>query len=292
MTFSDMIPTSLHQLPSLREVIQSSELWAKQSLGQNFLLDMNITRKIVQAAGPLTNATIIEIGPGPGGLTRAFLENETSSVIAIEKDQRAFKALQPLQDIFPDRLTLIEGDALKIPIHTLGHQKRYVIANLPYNIATPLLMKWLEHATCFEKLILMFQREVADRILSPPHTKNYGRLSVKVQWLCETKRILTLPPEAFWPSPKVYSTVIEFIPRPTPLYPADGHDLEEVLKIAFSQRRKMVRSALQGLNISVENLLSQANILPTLRPENLSIEDFCKLANIYGKHKVSTRPLG
>ena len=292
MTSSGKLSNStvpLHQLPSLREVIQSSELWAKQSLGQNFLLDMNITRKIVQAAGFLTDATIIEIGPGPGGLTRAFLENETSNVIAIEKDSRAIKALKPLQDLFKDRLTLIEGDALKISIHTLGTEKRYVIANLPYNIATSLLMNWLEHASSFEKLILMFQKEVADRILSAPHTKSYGRLSVKVQWLCEVRRVLTLPPEVFWPSPKVYSTVVEFIPRPAPLYPANKDDLEEVLKIAFSQRRKMLRASLQGLNVSVEDLLNRANILPTLRPENLSIEDFCKLANIFRELKNSTR---
>lgn len=290
-----MIPSSnprlisLQYLPPLREVIQSSELWAKQSLGQNFLLDMNITRKIVQSAGPLVNATIIEIGPGPGGLTRAFLENETSSVIAIEKDQRAIKALSSLQNIAKERLNLIEEDALKIPLHTLGNENRYVIANLPYNIATPLLMKLLEHASSFKKLILMFQKEVADRILSPPHTKNYGRLSVKAQWLCETKRVLTLPPDAFWPSPKVYSTVVDLTPRPSPLYPANFNDLEEILKVTFSKRRKMLRSSLQELNVSVEDLLHQTNIPPTLRPENLSIEDFCRLSAAFSTLKNSAR---
>ncbi len=277
-------------LPSLRDVIKSSDLWAKRSLGQNFLLDLNITRKIVKAAGSLKGATVIEIGPGPGGLTRALLETEALSVIAIEKDPRALKALSSLQDIYPERLILREADALEIPLQTLGEPPRYIIANLPYNIATPLLMQWLSHPTAFHKFILMFQKEVADRIVALPHSKNYGRLSVKVQWLCKVRSVLTLPPQAFWPSPKVFSSVVEITPYQTPLYPADSDDLEFVLKTAFSQRRKMIRSSLENLNVSLDLLFEKTGILPTLRAENLSVEDFCNITRVYSELKKKILP--
>ena len=272
-------------LPSLRDVIKSSELWAKRSLGQNFLLDLNITRKIVKSAGSLKDATVIEVGPGPGGLTRALLETEALSVIALEKDPRALIALSSLKKVYHERLILKEADALEVPLHSLGQPPRYVIANLPYNIATPLLIQWLDHASSFHKFILMFQKEVADRIVARPHSKNYGRLSVKVQWLCKAKPILTLPPQAFWPSPKVSSCVVEITPYPEPLFHADSKDLEFVLKCAFSKRRKMIRSSLENLNVPLDILFNETEINPTQRAENLSVEDYCKLTRAYSMLK-------
>ncbi|MBS0185947.1 MAG: 16S rRNA (adenine(1518)-N(6)/adenine(1519)-N(6))-dimethyltransferase RsmA [Proteobacteria bacterium] len=272
-------------LPPLRDVIKSSELWAKRSLGQNFLLDLNITRKIAKAAGSLKGATVIEVGPGPGGLTRALLETEAHSVIALEKDPRALIALASLKKVYQERLILKEADALEVPLYTLGDPPRYVIANLPYNIATPLLMQWLDHASFFHKFILMFQKEVADRIIALPHSKNYGRLSVKVQWLCKVKLILTLPPEAFWPSPKVSSSVVEITPYPEPLFQADSKDLEFILKCAFTKRRKMIRSSLADLNVPLDILFKETEINPTQRAENLSVEDYCKLTRVYSKLK-------
>lgn len=270
-------------LPSLREVIRSSELWAKRSLGQNFLLDLNLTRKIVKAAGSLKNITVIEIGPGPGGLTRALLETDVQQVIALEKDPRALKALSSLKELYQDRLILMEGDALEVDLHHLGASPRYVIANLPYNIATPLLMHCLDHVSCFHKFILMFQKEVADRILAFPKTKAYGRLSIKTQWLCKVNGILTLPPQAFFPPPKVYSTVVELIPYAKPLYMAPVSSLDLILQTAFSKRRKMMRSSLNTLSIDLNAFFEKTNILPTSRPEDLSIQDFCRMAQTYAE---------
>ena len=277
----------LETLPSLRETIESSGLWAKSSLGQNFLLDLNITRKIVRVAGDLTGATVIEIGPGPGGLTRAILESSAKHVISIEKDSRALTALAPLQSLFLDRLEIYLKDALQTNVSIMGSSPRLIIANLPYNIATILLIQWLKQISQFSQLILMFQREVAERIIATPNTKNYGRLSVMTQWLCHVEHVMTLPPKVFFPSPKVHSSVIRLIPRKCPLFNVSWEGLESILRLTFSHRRKMLRSGLKSLGIVGENILKEAHIKSTLRPENLTLEDFGRLTKAYEKTKIS-----
>ena len=264
-------------LPPLRETIAASGLTAKKTLGQNFLLDLNLTRRIARGAGDLTAGTTIEIGPGPGGLTRALLIEGAVHVVAVEKDDRAVAALAQLIEAADGRLTVISEDALKVALTDLGLAPRRVVANLPYNIATRLLLNWLEQPKDWTSLILMFQKEVADRLIAPPGTEAYGRLSVLVQWLCTAHAELDLPPTAFTPPPKVRSTVIHLVPRPEPLAPADRRALETITEAAFSQRRKMLRQSLKKLG--GEALLERAGIKPTERPERLTVQDFCRLAN-------------
>ncbi len=256
-------------------------LAARRSLGQNFLLDMNLARRIVRAAGDVARATVIEIGPGPGGLTRALLQSGARRVIAIERDARCIKALAELAAAYPDRLTLIEGDALATDVAALAESasgRCPIIANLPYNIATRLLLGWLPRIAAFTSLTLMFQKEVAERLAAAPGTGTYGRLSVITQWLCEIHCLFDVPPRAFVPAPKVTSTVVRLTPRPVPLAPAEMADIERVSAAAFGQRRKMLRTALKTATDDPIALLEQAGIAPTARAETLSVEAFCALA--------------
>lgn len=265
----------LETLPSLTELLKENGLMADKKLGQNFLLDLNVTRKIVRLAGDLENKTIIEVGPGPGGLTRALLETEAKKVIAVEMDKRFVELHQnTLKPLFSDRFDIIEGDALEYDIK----DKVTIIANLPYNIATPLLMGWLKRADKIENMALMFQKEVADRILATPSSKQYGRLSIICQYMCKCSRLMTLPPNAFTPPPKIHSSVVKLVP----------FDVEEKLKLlpkletltqeAFSQRRKMLRQGLKSRLQKNPNFLSDLGIDETLRAENLSVDDFVKMA--------------
>lgn len=270
-------------LPPLRDVIAAHGLSARKSMGQNFLLDLNITRRIARAAGPLDGKTVLEVGPGPGGLTRALLETGARRIVALERDTRCVEALADLATLAGDRLRIVEQDALKFDPSPLAEEDGpiCVVANLPYNIATPLLIGWLKRVDLFHRLVLMFQSEVADRLVASPGSKTYGRLSVAAQWRCEVKPLFTLPARAFTPPPKVDSTVVEFIPRQKPLAEADGDALETVVAAAFSQRRKMLRSGLKTVFPDAESSLIAAGIDPTARAETLDIEDFCALARAY-----------
>jgi len=272
---SDPTPDSL---PPLREVIARHGLAAKKNLGQHFILDLNVTRRIARAAAPLADATIIEIGPGPGGLTRALLEAGARRVVAIERDRRAIAALAELAAAYPGRLDLIEGDALDLDPAALTEMPRQIVANLPYNIATTLLLRWLDRIGDYRSLTLMFQREVAERLVATPRSPAYGRLSVIVQWLAEPKILFDLPPRAFVPPPKVTSSVVSLVPRAAPAAPASKAALERVTAAAFGQRRKMLRSSLRTLGVMPEPLLDVAGIEPTARAEELSVAQFCALA--------------
>ena len=270
-------------LPALREVIARHGLGAKKSLGQNFILDLNVTRRIARAAAddesrPFGGVNVIEVGPGPGGLTRALLETDARRVVAIERDRRALAALQELAAVYPGRLELVEGDALALDPAALTDAPRKVVANLPYNIATGLLLRWLDNMGAYESLTLMFQREVAERLVAAPRSPAYGRLSVIVQWLAEPKILFDLPPRAFVPPPKVTSSLVSLRPRAEPLAPASKTALERVTAAAFGQRRKMLRASLRTLGIAPEPLLEAAGVTPTARAEELSVAEFCALA--------------
>jgi 16S rRNA (adenine1518-N6/adenine1519-N6)-dimethyltransferase len=274
----------------LRDVIARHGLTARKGLGQHFLLDLNLTRRIARAAGDLAGRCIIEIGPGPGGLTRALLEAQPDRVIAIEKDRRAIAALEELRAVWPGRLEIVEADALKIDIAHLGSAPRKIVANLPYNISTALLARWLPQLTAFESLTLMFQKEVAKRLIARPGSRDYGRLSVATQWRANVKRLFDIPARAFTPPPKIISTVIAIEPRAAPLFPADPEQLERVVAAAFGQRRKMLRQALRTLGPDAEGLLAAAGIDPTARAETLSIEAFCTLARAFAARGGPTAP--
>lgn len=269
------------KLPPLREVIAKYGLRAEKSLGQNFLLDLNLTGRIARSAGALDGETVLEIGPGPGGLTRAILAAGAARVIAIEKDQRCLDALQDIAKAYPGRLEILNADALTLEETELFDAKARIIANLPYNVATPLLIKWLGHADRFSSMTLMFQKEVADRITASAGTKAYGRLTILCQWLCEVSKMFDISPRAFTPPPKVTSTVVNLIPRPEPAYPASMDQLERVVAAAFGQRRKMLRTSLKSLNTDTEKLLLAADLKPTSRAEELTVADFCRLAKRY-----------
>jgi 16S rRNA (adenine1518-N6/adenine1519-N6)-dimethyltransferase len=266
------------ELPRLREVIARHGIAARKSLGQNFILDLNLTRRIARAAGRLDKSTVIEIGPGPGGLTRALLAEGARRVVAIERDPRAIAALGELAVVYPGRLELVQGDALELDPAGLSEPPRKIVANLPYNIATALLLHWLDRIAEYESLTLMFQREVAERLTAGPREPAYGRLSVLVQWLAEPRILFDIPPSAFVPPPKVTSSVVSLIPRAAPLAPAAKPALERVTAAAFGQRRKMLRSSLKSLGVAVEPLLLAAGIPPTARAEELSVPEFCALA--------------
>ena len=259
----------------LKEVIRG--LKAKKSLGQNFLTDPNILQRIVKEAAPLNDRTVIEVGPGPGGLTREIIKYPCKQLILIEQDERCIPYLEPLQDDFQGHLTILNKDALKLPLHTFGLPPRLIIANLPYNISVPLLLQWLEHLDDFESLTLMFQKEVAARLMAVHDTADFGRLSVMCQWKANIKKLFDLPPGAFVPSPKVSSTVLQFTPR-QPREEVSWEALEKVVKAAFSQRRKMLRSSLKGFVPAPVVLLEKANINPERRAESLTIQEFCTLA--------------
>lgn len=264
-------------LPPLREAIAAAGMSARKSLGQNFLLDINLTRRIARAAGDLSTGTTIEVGPGPGGLTRGLLLEGATNVIAVERDARAAEVLAPLIEAAGGALTLIEEDALKLDLATTGEAPRRIVANLPYNVGTRLLLIWLRTPEAFESLTLMFQREVADRLTAVPGSESYGRLTVLVSWLCEARKVMDVPPTAFTPAPKIWSSVVRLTPRPVPLAPADRQALETITEAAFSQRRKMLRQSLKRLG--GDTLIRAAGLDPTLRPERLTVEEFCRLAN-------------
>ena len=270
-------------LPPLRHVIRDLGLSARRSLGQNFLLDFNLTRRIARAAGPLDQATIVEVGPGPGGLTRALLLEGAARVVAIEKDTRCLPALEAIAARYPGRLEVIGGDALDIDYSKLALQPpTRIVANLPYSVATPLLIGWLKTSPWppwFDRLVLMFQREVAQRIVAAPGGKDYGRLSVIAQWRTLPRILFGIPPAAFTPRPKVESSLVEFIPRAAPEPPCDVQRLERVTAAAFGQRRKMLRSSLRQLTPKSEALLQGLGIAPQARAEELDVADFCRIAN-------------
>ncbi|HSG37820.1 MAG TPA: 16S rRNA (adenine(1518)-N(6)/adenine(1519)-N(6))-dimethyltransferase RsmA [Paracoccaceae bacterium] len=268
-------------LPPLREVIATHELSAKKALGQNFLLDLNLTAKIARAAGNLESSDILEIGPGPGGLTRGLLAEGARKVLAIEKDARCLPALAEIAAAYPGRLEVIEGDALKIdPLEHLTPPIK-IAANLPYNVGTELLVRWLTPKVWppfWTSLTLMFQREVAERIVAKPGSKAYGRLAILAQWRTEARIVIDLPPQAFTPPPKVSSAVVHLAALPEPRYPADPDILSRVVAAAFNQRRKMLRAALKGVAPNIEDHLAAVGIPPTERAEQVSLEGFCALA--------------
>lgn len=275
---------SLDGLPPLRDVIQRHELRAKKSLGQNFLLDLNLTSKVARAAGDLSDATIIEVGPGPGGLTRALLANGARQVVAIERDERCLAALAEISAHYPGRLEVISGDAMRTDFVALAAQAGdapvKIIANLPYNIGTELLLRWLTVADWppfWTSMTLMFQKEVAQRIVAQQGDNAYGRLGVLAGWRTQAKIVFDLPPQAFTPPPKVTSAVVHITPRQTPL-PVERAKLERVTEAAFGQRRKMLRQSLKSLG--GEKLLEQAGIDGARRAETLSIEEFVALARL------------
>ena len=269
----------LASLPPLKSVIAKYDLLPKKSLGQNFILDSLILDDIVRAAGSVTAGTTIEVGPGPGGLTRAILKAGASNVIVIEKDDRCILALNEIKESLSKdsaNITIINDDALKVKTETLGTEPRRVIANLPYNIATVLLMHWLRHITSFSSLTLMFQKEVADRIVAPAGTRAYGRLSVMTAAFADASIKMILPPSAFTPAPKVTSALVHFTPKKD-FPPVDFDSLETVAKVAFNQRRKMLRSSLKPLGDAAK-ICEAAGIASDLRAENLSVADFIKIA--------------
>ncbi|EAQ03470.1 dimethyladenosine transferase [Pseudooceanicola batsensis HTCC2597] len=268
-------------LPPLREVIATHGLAARKSLGQNFLLDLNLTAKIARQAGDLSGCDVLEIGPGPGGLTRGLLAEGARRVLAIEKDARCLPALAEIAAAYPRRLEVVNGDALEVdPLTRLTPPIR-IVANLPYNVGTELLVRWLtpdRWPPYWDSLTLMFQREVAERIVARPGGKAYGRLALLASWRAEARITLSLPPEAFTPPPKVSSAVVHLTALPEPRYPADPRVLERVVAMAFNQRRKMLRAALKGLAPDIEDRLRAASIAPTDRAETVSLEQFCALA--------------
>ena len=273
------INTKIFNLPPIAVVVEKYDLTPNKSWGQNFIFDLNLTRKIARAANLSSNETIFEIGPGPGALTRALFIEGAGKIIAIERDKRAITALSELVDICNGKLELISDDALKVPINKKGVLPRRIVANLPYNIATQLLLNWLQTPNAFKAITVMVQKEVAMRICAKPGSSNYGRLSIITQWLTRPKMLFDIPASAFHPKPKVTSTLLEVIPRSQPLFPAKRQILEKITAQAFGQRRKMLRSSLK--KVGGDDLLLATNIDPTLRPENLSIEDFCRLAQAY-----------
>ena len=268
-------------LPPLREVIRAHDLVAKKQLGQNFLLDLNLTAKIARQAGDLSGCDVLEVGPGPGGLTRGLLAEGARRVLAIEKDARCLPALAEIEAAYPGKLQVIHGDALEVDVLAHLTPPIRIVANLPYNVGTELLIRWLtpdNWPPFWESLTLMFQKEVAERIVARPRTDHYGRLALLAQWRCDARIVMHLPPEAFTPAPKVHSAVVHLTRLAEPRYPADGKVLSRITAMAFNQRRKMLRSSLKGLGPDVEAQLLAAGIEPTARAEEISLEQFCALA--------------
>ncbi|ADO42806.1 16S rRNA (adenine(1518)-N(6)/adenine(1519)-N(6))-dimethyltransferase RsmA [Ketogulonicigenium vulgare] len=272
---------AIDNLPPLREVIATHGLSAKKALGQNFLLDLNLTAKIARQAGDLSGSDVLEIGPGPGGLTRGLLAEGARRVLSIEKDERCIPALEEIADAYPGRFSYIQGDALQVdPLAHLTPPIR-VAANLPYNIGTELLIRWLtppQWPPFWQSLTLMFQREVAERITAKPGSNHYGRLAILSQWRADARIVLDLPPQAFTPPPKVSSAVVHLTALPAPRFPADLKVLERVTAAAFGQRRKMLRASLRGLAPDIEDILTSVDIKPTERAEQIDLEHFCALA--------------
>jgi len=268
-------------LPPLREVIRAHDLQAKKQLGQNFLLDLNLTSKIARMAGDLSGADVLEVGPGPGGLTRGLLAEGARRVLAVEKDPRCLPALAEIAEAYPGRLEVLNADALEVDALAHLTPPIKVVANLPYNVGTELLIRWLTPEVWppyWQSLTLMFQKEVAERIVAKPRGDHYGRLALLAQWRCDAKIVMILPPEAFTPAPKVHSAVVYLTRLEAPRYPADAKVLNRITAMAFNQRRKMLRSSLKGLGPEVEAMLEEVGIPPTARAEEISLELFCALA--------------
>jgi len=271
----------VQSLPPLRDVIAEHGLAARKGLGQHFLLDLNLTLKIARAAGDLTAGTTVEVGPGPGGLTRAILSAGAGRLIAIEKDDRCIAALAPLVDAAAGRMTLLNEDALKVDYRAVGPPPLKIISNLPYNVGTPLLVGWLEKAEAIASMTLMFQKEVAERITAPPGTDHYGRLSVLCNWRCRTDYLFTLPARAFTPPPKIDSAVVQLTPYDTVPYPGRMDLLQRVTAAAFGQRRKTLRRSLAQLGVPVDMLLERSGIDGSLRAETIDIEGFGRLTEAF-----------
>jgi 16S rRNA (adenine1518-N6/adenine1519-N6)-dimethyltransferase len=284
--------SQIDDLPPLRDVIRRHDLRAKKSLGQNFLLDMNLTARIARAAGALKDVTVIEVGAGPGGLTRALLAAGADRVVAIERDQRAISALKEISDRYPGRLDIVAGDALTVDYGSFGIRgPAKIVANLPYHIATPLLVGWLTiepWPPWYSAMVLMFQREVAQRIVASPGSKTYGRLSVLSGWRTEAKILFDVAPTAFVPQPKVTSSVVELLPRRQP-HAADAKALQTVTAAAFGQRRKMLRQSLKSLGVDPHAMLDAAGLNETARAEDIPIEGFAALAQAYGQLQADQR---
>ena len=273
----------MEKLPPLKDVISRHQLRTKKSLGQNFLLDLNLTSKIARYAGNLDQFDILEIGPGPGGLTRSLLREGARKVVAIEKDNRCIEALEEIQATFPGRLKLLQGDALSTNASEHLADPVRIIANLPYNIGTALLVRWLTSKTWpsfWQSMTLMFQKEVANRIVASPGSKAYGRLSVMSQWRCDTKIAFNVPATAFTPPPKVESALVHFEALKEPKFPAEVEVLEFVVSKAFNQRRKMLRGALKGYFQNVEEGLLSIGVLPTKRAEDITVQEYCAMSQI------------
>jgi len=275
--------SQIDSLPPLRDVINRHELRAKKELGQNFLLDLNLTSRIARIASPLEESTVIEVGPGPGGLTRGLLAEGAKKVIAIERDERALPALQEIAEAYPGRLEIVSGDAMQVDYRQLADGPTKLVANLPYNIATPLLTGWL-HAQfeepLFDSLTLMFQKEVADRICAKPGSKAYGRLSILCGWMTDAHVALGVDPAAFTPAPKVSSAIAHLVPRALIEKP-HIKSVEAITRAAFGQRRKMLRQSLKSLNVDLEPLYIAAGIKGTERAEALDIVQFVAMAEAY-----------
>ena len=273
----------MEKLPPLKDVISKHKLSAKKSLGQNFLLDLNLTSKIARYAGNLEQSDVLEIGPGAGGLTRSLLNEGARKVVAIEKDTRCIAALEEVQTRFTGKLKIVEGDALSTEVRQYLTHPVQIIANLPYNIGTELLVRWVNSTTWpsfWQSMTLMFQKEVANRIVASPGSKAYGRLSVMAQWRCNTKIAFNIPATAFTPPPKVESSIVHFEALKEPRFPAEVNKLEFVVSKAFNQRRKMLRGALKGHFKNVEEGLLAIGVVPTKRAENVTIQEFCLMAQI------------
>jgi len=280
----------IDDLPPLRDVIKDHGLAAKKSLGQNFLLDLNLTARIARAAGDLDGKAVVEIGPGPGGLTRALLAEGAARVIAVERDQRCLPALQAIAARYPGRLDIVEADALSVNWAKMLDGPAVIVANLPYNIATPLLVGWLQTEPWppwWRSATLMFQREVAERIVAAPGGKSYGRLGVLTGWRATARILFDIPPRAFTPPPKVVSSVVQIEPR-ADAAPIGAKTLERITAAAFGQRRKMLRSSLKTLGIDPEALLAEAGIAPTARAEEISVEGFVTLAHLFDARSANT----
>jgi len=273
--------SAIDDLPPLRDVIREHALSARKSLGQNFLLDLNLTARIARAAGPLEDATVVEVGPGPGGLTRALLALGARHVIAVERDQRALPALEAISRRYPGRLEIVCADAQHFdPRPLIGGTKAKIVANLPYNIATALLIDWLSiepWPPWYDMMVLMFQREVAERIVAREDDEAYGRLAVLANWRAETKILFDISPTAFVPQPKVTSSVVRLVPRNTP-EPCDRKALEQVAAAAFGQRRKMLRQSLKSLGVDPARLAAAADVDPTRRAETVPVSGFVAMA--------------
>ena len=270
-------------LPPLNSIVKEHQLSPRRSLGQNFIFDINLTRKIARAAKPIDTGTVIEIGAGPGGLTRALLIEGASRVIAVEKDRRAVQILKELEEIAGPRLEVICADALELSLHELAAPPLQIVANLPFNIATTLIFNWLESTPPPSAITIMIQKEVANRLCAIPGTNTYGKLSVMIKLLAETNYLFDVPPDAFIPKPKVTSSMVQILPRKNPLFNTNIHTLEKVLATAFNQRRKMLRNSFRLFGGT--KLLERAGIDPEERPENLTLESFCVLTKILSETK-------